>query len=386
MTEVSETLELFPAATVAAHATEDDCWVTTQQRKVYDVAKFLKEHPEINGAPLLEVAGKDATDLIKELPAFDALVADSTYLVGYLATELEAEELLGNKNHKVEVDIVSETVSKKGLDPTFDSTTFVADLPAEENFAVATNYKKDFEKHHFLDLEKPLLPQILFGDFTKDFYVDQVNRPRHFGKTSAPLFGNFLEPLTKTAWWVIPVVWLPVVIYHFSVAWKNQNHFLTVFLFGVGVFVWTFIEYFLHRFVFHFDEWLPQNNVMFVIHFLLHGCHHYLPMDPNRLVMPPSLFVILCTPFYWAVFRLLPLYWAYAGFAGGLFGYVYYDECHYWLHHSKMPKFMRKLKKFHLEHHYKNYQLAFGITSWFWDNVFGTYLYNDSPVSPMKYN
>ena len=385
MTEVSETLELFPAATVAAHTSKDDCWITTQQRKVYDVAQFLRDHPEVNGAPLLEVAGKDATELLKELPAFDALVRDSSYLVGYLATELEAEELLSNKNHTVEVDIVAEK-KNEGLDAKFDSTTFVADLPAEENFAVATNYKKDFEKHHFLDLEKPLLVQILFGNFTKDFYVDQVNRPRHFGKTSAPLFGNFLEPLSLTPWWLIPVVWLPVVIYHFAVAWKNQNHFLTVFLFGVGVFVWTFIEYALHRFVFHFDDWLPQNNVAFVIHFLLHGCHHYLPMDPNRLVMPPTLFVILCTPFYWVVFRYLPLYWAYAGFAGGLFGYVYYDECHYWLHHSKMPKFMRKLKKFHLEHHYKNYQLAFGITSWFWDNVFGTYLYNDSPVSPMKYN
>lgn len=46
---------------------------------------------------------------------------------------------------------------------------------------------------------------------------------------------------------------------------------------------------------------------------------------------------------------------------------------------------MRKLKKYHLEHHYKNYQLGFGVTSWFWDEVFGTYLGPDAPLSKMKY-
>ena len=377
----SKTLELFPAQKFKEHSTPDNCWVTINERKIYDINKFLLDNKNLNNIEiLLNFAGKDITkELSNELITFNKLIDNDNYLIGYLATDLEEEELLSNRNHKVEVDIIEQNNN------TFDSTTFVKDLPTEDKLSIATNYKKDFEKHHFLDLEKPLLKQLLFCDFTVDFYVDQVNRPRHFGKKSAPLFGNFLEPLSVTPWWVIPIVWLPVVIYHFSVAWQNQNHLLTIFLFAVGVFVWTFIEYSLHRFVFHFDNWLPQNNLAIVIHFLLHGCHHYLPMDPNRLVMPPTLFIILCTPFYWLVFKALPLYWAYAGFAGGLFGYVYYDECHYWLHHSKMPKFMRKLKKFHLEHHYKNYELGFGITSWFWDNVFGTYLYNDSPVSPMKY-
>lgn len=377
-----KTLQLFSSKQVAEHNTKDDCWVTVSHRKVYDVTKFLDEHP---GGPkyILDHAGTDITDILKDSTIHDHSesayeILEESYLVGYLATEEEEKKLLTNANHKVEVTLTSEG-------GTFDSTTFVKDLPTEDKLSIATDYNKDFKKHHFLDLNKPLLPQVMFGNYTRDFYVDQIHRPRHYGKGSAPLFGNFLEPLSKTSWYVIPMVWLPVVLYHASVAFKNMNPVLTVFFFCLGTFVWTLIEYSLHRFLFHLDDLLPEHNIFYTLHFLLHGVHHYLPMDKYRLVMPPTLFLILCTPFYKLVFGVLPLYVAYAGFAGGLFGYVCYDLTHYFLHHSKLPPYMRKLKKYHLEHHYKNYQLGFGVTSWFWDKVFGTYLAPNSPISQMKY-
>lgn len=375
----SKTLELFSQEQFSRHGSADDCWVTLSQRKIYDVSKFLKDHPEGSDV-LLKYAGKDVTEIVKERKDVEDLekILVDKYLVGYLATSEEEKKLLSNPNHKVEVKLTDD-------DKIFDSTTFVASLPAEDKLSIATDYSTDYKKHHFLDLNKPLLPQVMFGNYTRDFYVDQIHRPRHYGKGSAPLFGNFLEPLSKTSWYVIPMVWLPVVIYNFSVALKNMNFFLCVFFFCLGVFVWTLIEYCLHRFLFHLDDVLPEHNIFYTLHFLLHGVHHYLPMDKYRLVMPPTLFIVLCTPFYKLVFALLPLYVAYAGFAGGLFGYVCYDLTHYFLHHSKLPPFARKLKKYHLEHHYKNYQLGFGVTSWFWDNVFGTYLAPNSPVSQMKY-
>lgn len=381
--DTSKTLQLFSKEQVSKHSSAKDCWVTISNRKIYDATKFLDEHP---GAPryILDHAGQDITDVLKNdlndgysESAYEIL--EDNYLVGYLATEEEEAKLLTNIDHKVEVKLTS------GSD-TFDSTTFVKELPTEDKLSIATDYGRDFKRHHFLDLSKPLIPQVLFGNYTRDFYVDQIHRPRHYGKESAPLFGNFLEPLSKTAWYVIPLVWLPVVIYHFVVALKNMNAIFAVFFFCLGVFVWTLIEYSLHRFLFHLDDWLPQYNIFYTLHFLLHGVHHYLPMDRYRLVMPPTLFLILCTPFYKLVFGLLPLYVAYAGFAGGLFGYVCYDLTHYFLHHSKLPPFLRKLKKYHLEHHYKNYQLGFGVTSWFWDTVFGTYLAPSSPISQMKYD
>lgn len=378
LADQSRTLQLFSRKQVSEHNTADDCWVTVSHRKIYNVTRFLDEHP---GGPkyILDHAGEDITEVLKNKSIHEHSesayeILDEDYLVGYLATEEEEKKLLSNPNHKVEVKLDE-----------FDSTTFVNDLPTEDKLSIATDYSKDFKRHHFLDLNKALLPQVMFGNYTRDFYIDQIHRPRHYGKGSAPLFGNFLEPLSKTAWYVIPIVWLPVVLYHVSVAFKNMNPVLTVFFFCVGMFVWTFIEYGLHRFLFHLDDWLPEHNIFFTLHFLLHGVHHYLPMDRYRLVMPPTLFVILCAPFYKLFFSILPLYVAYAGFAGGMFGYVCYDLTHYFLHHSKLPPYMRKLKKYHLEHHYKNYQLGFGVTSWFWDKVFGTYLAPNSPVSQMKY-
>jgi 4-hydroxysphinganine ceramide fatty acyl 2-hydroxylase len=42
---------------------------------------------------------------------------------------------------------------------------------------------------------------------------------------------------------------------------------------------------------------------------------------------------------------------------------VLYDCMHYALHHSRLPEYMRKMKKYHLAHHYKNFELGFGVTS-----------------------
>jgi 4-hydroxysphinganine ceramide fatty acyl 2-hydroxylase len=39
-----------------------------------------------------------------------------------------------------------------------------------------------------------------------------------------------------------------------------------------------------------------------------------------------------------------------------------------------LPSFYRDLKKYHLEHHFKDYENGFGVTSPFWDRVFGTEL------------
>ena len=65
-----------------------------------------------------------------------------------------------------------------------------------------------------------------------------------------------------------------------------------------------------------------------------------------------------------------------SGFAGGTLGYIMYDITHYVLHHTKLPKYFQTVKRLHLEHHYKNYELGFGVTSPFWDVVFGTELTN----------
>ena len=98
-----------------------------------------------------------------------------------------------------------------------------------------------------------------------------------------------------------------------------------------------------------------------------------------RLVMPPTLFAALSYPFTRLGHFLFPAPWANCIIAGA-FTYckdhlkpmapnanrhadVFYDCTHYALHHTKLPAYLREVKKYHLAHHYKNYELGFGVTS-----------------------
>lgn len=367
MSGYSKNLPLLSASEVVRHNKPEDAWVTMYNRKIYNVSKFLDEHP--GGADIIyPYLGTDITEIMADAishehseSAYEML--DDDMLIGYVATAIEEEELLNNKN-KTPVEVK--------LQNDFDLYDFHDKLPTLDKLSIQTDFTEDAKKHKFLDLSKPLLTQVLFGNFSKEFYLDQVHRPRHYGKGSAPLFGNFLEPVSLTPWWLVPLCWIPPNFYIFYVGFVNQDKIIALSFWGLGLFVWTLVEYCLHRFLFHLDQYLPDHPVFLTLHFLLHGVHHYLPMDQYRLVLPPTLFVVLAYPFYRLVFGLLPFYMACSGFAGGTLGYIMYDCTHYFLHHTKLPQFMQELKTYHLEHHYKNYELGFGVTSKFWDVIFNT--------------
>uniref|UniRef100_M1ACD2 Sphingolipid fatty acid alpha hydroxylase n=1 Tax=Solanum tuberosum TaxID=4113 RepID=M1ACD2_SOLTU len=139
--------------------------------------------------------------------------------------------------------------------------------------------------------------------------------------------------LTRTVWWAIPVIWLPVVCYSISVSIQmgvTVPEVASIVLFGI--FVWTLMEYTLHRFLFHIKTKSYWGNTA---HYLLHGCHHKHPMDGLRLVFPPAATAILCVPF-WNLIKLMSTpSTAPALFGGGLLGYVMYDVTHYYLHHAQ---------------------------------------------------
>lgn len=370
---MTRNLPLISVTEVSKHTQETDCWVTLYDRKIYNVSGFLEEHPA--GADvILDYAGKDITQIMADMvshehseSAYEML--DEDMLIGYLATPEEEEELLNNRSRTpVEVKLTDKEE--------YDLAEFHERLPDMEKLSIQTDYEEDIKKHKFLDLTRPLFTQVLFSDFSKEFYLDQVHRPRHYGKGSAPLFGNFLEPLSLTPWWVVPAIWLPVNFYIFYIGFVNQSKIIALSFWIFGLFLWTFIEYTMHRFLFHLDYYLPDHPIALTLHFTLHGIHHYLPMDRYRLVMPPTLFCVLAIPFYKLVFYVFPYYMACSGFAGGMLGYICYDVTHYLLHHTRLPKYLQELKRYHLEHHYKNYEMGFGVTSHFWDVVFNTEITN----------
>lgn len=99
-------------------------------------------------------------------------------------------------------------------------------------------------------------------------------------------------------------------------------------------------------------------------------------MDKYRLVMPPTLFAVLAAP--WWRFAHTVIFWSWhaaaAVYCSAILSYVGYDLTHYFVHFANPPLWFKGLKKYHLAHHFLDYELGFGITSAFWDKVFGTEL------------
>ena len=134
------------------------------------------------------------------------------------------------------------------------------------------------------------------------------------------------------------MVWLPQVLYGTYLACHGlPNGLVTAAYWILGLGIWTIVEYGLHRCLFHLDNYLPDNRVGITLHFLLHGIHHYLPMDRLRLVMPPTLFLVLALPFWKLAHTVFFYNWfaATSVFCGGIFGYICYDLTHYFLHHHR---------------------------------------------------
>ncbi|ODM16295.1 hypothetical protein SI65_08294 [Aspergillus cristatus] len=368
-------LPTLTQAEVESHNNAKSCYVTIGS-KVYDVTSFVDDHPG-GGDLILEYAGKDVGEIMGDVVSHEhseaayEILDDS--LVGFLGTDSATK---ASANGAASAEEQARAV--------YESTG----MATEEDLSVETDIAQDYQKHKFLDLNKPLLIQLWTSGFSKQFYLEQIHRPRHYrGGESAPLFGNFLEPLSKTAWYVVPIIWLPCIAYGTTVGFSGMSNASAAAGYWVfGLFFWTLIEYVMHRFLFHIDTLLPDNRVGITLHFLLHGIHHYLPMDKYRLVMPPTLFVLLAAPFWKFAHAVIFYDWyaAVLAYCGGVFGYVCYDMTHYFLHHRNLPSYYKQLKKYHLQHHFADFDNGFGVTSRFWDVVFGTELETPAPTKIVK--
>ena len=183
------------------------CLVTLNNR-VYDVTQFLPDHP--GGEDLIDnYRGKDVSSIMMDELSHDHSEAAyeilEEYLIGVLSTTKQSS--LPDS----ESTAVDETHEDKEI--------YATGLSCEEDLNIPTNIESDYAKHRFLDLGKPLLPQVFHGGFTKEFYLNQVHRPRHYPYGSAPLMPYaWMEPFSKNPWWVVPLLWIPCVIYGTYVA------------------------------------------------------------------------------------------------------------------------------------------------------------------------
>ena len=198
----------------------------------------------------------------------------------------------------------------------------------------------------------------------KHFISNKDETPRMF-KT------DFMEAFSKTHWTVPIWVFAPIISYLVYLAVISGISFLpAIGFFLLGLFVWTFAEYFMHRFVFHYE---PKSKIGQRVHWIMHGVHHDYPQDSKRLVLPPSLSIPFSLMFYLLFYLILPIPALYAYFAGFLVGYLIYDIGHYAMHHfSFKNKFFKKVKLHHMKHHYVSPHEGYGVSSPLWDIILRT--------------
>lgn len=250
----AQTLPIFNRAQVASHNSKKSCYVTIASR-VYDVTDFLEDHPGGDDL-ILKYAGKDVSEILEDEvshkhsdSAYEIL---EEYLIGYAkdddtdSTNGSAESGLKN----IATAATNGTVNR----------AYSTGTSSEEGLSVETDTTEDFKTHKFIDLSKPMFMQVWRSNWNREFYLEQVHRPRYYrAGESAPFFGNFLEPLSKAPWYIVPTVWIPAVSYGLYRAYEGiQNIPQMALLFLIGLCAWTLIEYTLHRGLFHVDEYGPS--------------------------------------------------------------------------------------------------------------------------------
>ncbi|XP_025115850.1 fatty acid 2-hydroxylase-like isoform X2 [Pomacea canaliculata] len=239
------------------------------------------------------------------------------------------------------------------------------------------------EDDELIDWSKPILGQVAgLGKHYFTWTHQPVDQPIRLFKS------DLLELLSKCPWWLVPLTWIPVSLYLLqrsylglssnTVRWNLLATEIIVTpliipaLVALGIFLWTFFEYSIHRWIFHLNP-PPKSPLLIKMHFVLHGQHHKSPMDNMRLVFPPVPASMFAAAIFGTYLLVLPVSVAQAIFAGTILGYMAYDLIHYYIHHATPHSaYFSSLKRYHVKHHFEKQQLGFGISSKLWDYPFGT--------------
>lgn len=191
-------------------------------------------------------------------------------------------------------------------------------------------------------------------------------------KGTKQLFENpILEKLTRTH------ISVPLIIFFTYAAgllyWNTQHTSLsamaTIFLFFVGVLTFTWVEYMVHRYVFHMKTY---TDLRAKLQYTMHGVHHEFPKDKDRLAMPPLVSITIATVLL-LLFKVIMGDFVFAFLPGFIVGYASYLSVHYMVHAYPPPKnFFKALWINHGVHHYKDGEIVFGVSSPLWDYIYGT--------------
>lgn len=150
-----------------------------------------------------------------------------------------------------------------------------------------------------------------------------------------------------------------------------------------GVIVQFFVEYVMHRFLYHRDP--PSDQSAFNALYTTHIGHHEFPNNPEFFTGDDHWFAVRFGLISFALHTLI--LWPFVGFSfaatfscvalflGSVSAFAFYEYCHT-LAHLKVPKgwFGRKITESHLRHHFNDHESVFHVSfgaGWI-DWLFGT--------------
>ncbi|OOG60318.1 sterol desaturase family protein [Rhodanobacter sp. C03] len=168
---------------------------------------------------------------------------------------------------------------------------------------------------------------------------------------------------TPTNYWVEVGVDVTLGLLLIAEGWRlHAGSPLTAFLAVVlGLFAFSFVEYFFHRWMFHTRIPLFEQG---------HRMHHERPLGYDSLpfFLPGAVLLILtglCVLVVPAGFALLMM-------GSVTFGYIAYGLSHFTIHHVRFKHpLLRRWAGAHHVHHYHP-DSNFGVTTPLWDVLLGT--------------
>jgi sterol desaturase/sphingolipid hydroxylase (fatty acid hydroxylase superfamily) len=172
----------------------------------------------------------------------------------------------------------------------------------------------------------------------------------NMSKTSANYWGEFAVDIP-----------LGIVLIFAGLRYHDLNR-LAVFLTIVpGLFLFSFFEYFIHRWLFHGSVRMMAEG---------HHAHHLNPMGYDSLpfFLPAMVLIILA-----GIFALLmPLDRAFLLTGTMALGYATYGLSHYAIHHTRFHLSWAKHWSAHHLIHHRHPDTNFGVTTPTWDILLGT--------------
>ena len=176
------------------------------------------------------------------------------------------------------------------------------------------------------------------------------------------------------SFWIFPLVG-GVLLYLTSQGQEHGRSKDLLWLVPIGIFIWTILEYGLHRFLFHIQIPIPNPYVREIVNGS-HMLHHASPRDPGKILVHPAYGLVISAILYSVLLGLFPNAFSAAGVMVGIWvGFLYYEAVHYRVHFSLSESgFVARQRRRHFYHHFTNNKLCFGVTSPLWDYVFRTTL------------